>query len=288
MSSRSCVTALFLLALAGTAPGGDTPAPGAIFADGFETPRIAPEGFRDCPECPLMISVPGGEFTMGNLASASQSDERPLRVVTIAPLAVSVFEITWREWELCVEASRCDPEPVEEAGGDEGFGRERRPVLNVSWDDAQDFVTWLNRRTSRPYRLLSEAEWEYVARAGTDTVYAWGDDGPVACAPAVTNAASFAASPCNGPDRVGSYGPNAFGLFDVHGNVFEWVEDCFNDSYVGAPADGAAWLDGDCATRMVRGGSHASPSSSLRVSNRAGLPRGARDERVGFRVVRHD
>ena len=155
-------------------------------------------------------------------------------------------------------------------------------MINVSWEDAQAYVAWLSRESGARYRLLSEAEWEYVARAGSKTVYSWGND-------IGRNRAN-----CWGYgsrwDReqtapVGSFGANAFGLHDVHGNVWEWVEDCWNDSYAGAPADGTAWGQGNCASRVVRGGAWNDFRRNLRSANRYGYPTGYRGSSVGFRIA---
>ena len=162
---------------------------------------------------------------------------------------------------------------------DEGWGRGRRPVINVSWNDAQDYVEWLSAQTGHAYRLLSEAEWEYVARAGSSTVYSWGDD-------IGSNRAN-----CDGCgsqwdyDRtapVGSFAANGFGVHDMHGNVWEWVEDCWNGSYAGAPTDGSAWRSGECEQRVLRGGSwNISPEvPPLRVPPRVHLRGPERQLRV--------
>ena len=164
------------------------------------------------------------------------------------PFAVGVYEVTFAEWEACVSGGGCKgyrPDDV-------GWGRGRRPVINVSWEDARAYVAWLSRETGQAYRLLSEAEWEYAARAGTTTKYWWGDE-------TRQNRAN-----CDGCGSqwdvtqtapVGSFRPNAFGLHDVHGNVWEWVQDCWNGNYAGAPGDGRAWKTGNCSRRVLRGGS---------------------------------
>jgi formylglycine-generating enzyme required for sulfatase activity len=148
---------------------------------------------------------------------------------------------------------------------DNGMGRGTKPVFNVSWDDAQQYVAWFTQMTGRPYRLLTEAEWEYPARAGTTTAYYWSDG------------IGKANANCNGcgsqwdnreTSPVGSFKPNAFSLYDMAGNVFQWVEDCYHDNYDDAPADGSAWTNGDCSLRVLRGGSWVDSPSSLRVANR--------------------
>ena len=207
------------------------------------------EVFRDCPECPELVVVPPGSFEMGSPSGEANrdDDEGPVHRVTFErPFAVGVYEVTFGEWDACVSGGGC--------GGyrpdDEGWGRGNRPVVNVSWDDVKAYVDWLTGKTGEEYRLLSEAEWEYVARAGTRTAYWWGDDFG-------QNRAN-----CHGcgdsyrpTAPVGSFSANPFGLHDVHGNVWEWVEDCWNDSYDGAPSDGSAWESGNCERRVLRGGS---------------------------------
>jgi formylglycine-generating enzyme required for sulfatase activity len=200
--------------------------------------------------------------------------------VTIArPFAVSKFEITAYEWDACVTLGGCWPAP------DNGWGRGRMPVIYVSWNDAQRYVTWLSWRTGRAYRLLSDAEWEYAARGGTDgKAYSWGDeigrnnancDG---CGSAWDN---------KQPAPVGQFPANKWGLHDMHGNVWEWVEDCYQPNYEEAPADGSARLtSGDCDRRVARGGSWFVEPYLLRSANRRGPWIGLRSIEYGFRVAR--
>ena len=207
--------------------------------------------FQECTNCPEMMVVPAGSFTMGSPANepGRYADEGPQHTVTIArQFAVGQFELTFDEWDACVADGGCNGYKP----NDEGWGRGRRPVINVSWDDATAYVAWLAKKTGKPYRLLTEAEYEYATRAGTTTAYPWGDD-------IGKNNAN-----CNGCGSqwdgkqtapVGSFAPNQFGLYDMVGNVWEWTEDCYHDSYNGAPADGSAWTGGDCSRRVVRGGS---------------------------------
>ena len=193
--------------------------------------------FRDCDQCPQMVVVPAGRFRMGDVSGAGASDEKPVHdVILAAPFAVGKYEVTFAEWDACVAAGGCKHRPE-----DEGWGRGSRPVIDVSWEDTQQYVGWLSRETGKPYRLLSEAEWEYVARAGTTTKYPWGDD-------IGTNRANCAGCGSQWDNKmtapVESFEANAFGLFDTAGNVWEWVEDCWNGSYRGAPNDGSAWTSG--------------------------------------------
>ena len=250
----------------------------------LEAARVPPVGsvFRDCAHCPEMIVVPSGRFTMSSPSSEEgrYDDEGPQHGVTIgSAFAVGVYEVTFAEWDACVSSGGC--------GGyrpdDWGMGRGQRPVINVSWEDAQSYVGWLSRETGKSYRLLSESEWEYVARAGTVTRYWWG------------NAIGVNRANCDGCGSrwdgertapVGSFTANAFGLHDVHGNVWEWVEDCWNDRYAGAPRDGSAWESGECSLRVLRGGSWVNGPRDLRAADRNWVDSGNRDNYVGFRVAR--
>ena len=210
------------------------------------------EVFRDCGECPEMVVIPAGEFMMGSPDSepGRDADEGPLRRVRIGyPLAVGKFEVTFAEWDACVSAGGCNHRP-----NDKGWGRGSRPVVVVNWGDAQAYVKWLSRTTGQRYRLLSESEWEYAARAGTTT--------PLHTGSRITTAqANFSG---NQTVPVGRFGANLFGLHDMHGNVWEWVEDCWNRSYAGAPSDGSAWRSGECSRRVLRGGSWVLGPTSLR------------------------
>ena len=170
---------------------------------------------------------------------------------------------------------------------DIGRGRGNRPVFNVSWDDVQTYVAWLSEKTGKTYRLLSEAEWEYVARAGSETLYSWGNEIEVEDIKNRATCSVCTHSKSSAP--VGSFAANAFGLHDVHGNVWELVQDCWNETYAGAPADGSAWEQGDCNRRMIRGGSWYTGSMYLRFAFRGRFTTGNRDNQlghIGFRVAR--
>jgi formylglycine-generating enzyme required for sulfatase activity len=185
---------------------------------------------------------------MGSAEGTGRPDERPQHEVVIPrPFAVGRYALTFAEWDVCTAAGGCRHQP-----DDYGWGRGGQPVINVSWEDVQDYIAWLRALTAKPYRLLSEAEWEYAARAGSRTRYPWGDEPG-------TSRANFIGSGSRWSGEktapVGSFEPNAFGLFDMSGNVEEWVQDCWNDDYRGSPLDGSAWEDGDCAYRVMRGGS---------------------------------
>ena len=255
----------------------------ATLADAMATGTIidddaSPEMFRDCPDCPELVVVPAGSFTMGSPSSEVGRDEDEVQApVTIAtPFAVGVHEITFAQWDTCVAAGGC----ARYRPDDQGWGHGAQPVINVSWDDAQQYVAWLSTKTGNQYRLLTEAEWEYVARAdtttpfhtgatistdqanydGLSTPYGWGQMGEY-------RARTIA---------VASFPANDFGLYDVHGNAAEWVEGCYD-------ADAAS---GTCSRRVVRGGSWADPPQLLRSAYRGWCAPTLRNHQNGFRVAR--
>jgi formylglycine-generating enzyme required for sulfatase activity/cellulose biosynthesis protein BcsQ len=234
------------------------------------------DSFRECKDnCPEMIVIPAGSFLMGS----PQKDESPQHKVTIAQaFAVSKFELTFDEWDTCAAYGDC-----EASIGDAGWGRGRRPMIFVTWHGAQQYVAWLSKITGRPYRLLTEAEYEYATRGGTETAFPWG---PVIG----KNNAN-----CNGCGSewdnkstapVGSFAPNQFGLYDMVGNVFEWTADCFHDSYQGAPVDGSAWTAGDCNNHVIRAGSWGSNPEVLRSADRSPANAAIRNTNLGFRIGR--
>jgi formylglycine-generating enzyme required for sulfatase activity len=239
--------------------------------------------FKDCANCPELVVVPAGSFTMGSPASepGRSTEEGPQHMVTIArPFAVSRFEVTFDEWDACVADGGCNGYKP----SDEGWGRGRRPVINVSWDDAQAYVTWLSKKTGKPYRLLSGAEYEYAMRAGTQTIYPWGNT-------IGTNNANCHACGSRWDAKqtapVGSFAPNGFGLYDMVGNVREWTEDCYHETYNGAPPDGSAWIEGgNCYHRVVRGGSFLLAPAFLRSASRYWFASDYRLRYLGFRVAR--
>jgi formylglycine-generating enzyme required for sulfatase activity len=238
------------------------------------------DSFKECTDCPEMIVVPAGSFTMGSPATEKDrsADEGPQHKVTIAkPFAVAKFDVTFTEWDACVAHGDCVPHI-----SDSSWGRGRQPAINVNWDDAQVYVAWLSRITGKPYRLLTEAEWEYAARAGTTTVYYWGDhigNGNANC--------DGCGSKWNEhTSPVGSFAANQFGLYDMAGNVFQWLQDCSHGGYDGAPTDGSAWTSENCDSRVLRGGSRISIPQSLRSAYRYGFTSDTRVEFIGFRVGR--
>ncbi|MCI4663892.1 MAG: SUMF1/EgtB/PvdO family nonheme iron enzyme [Neomegalonema sp.] len=284
--------------------------------------------FRDCAACPEMVMLPGGTYLMGSPKDepGRERDEGPQTEITIAPFAIGRFEATFREWDRCVaetvslpKAQRCRKIPrgqrryplkhqgktFQLAFGDQGWGRGLRPVVTVSWNDVQIYIAWLNRKVAHKgvvYRLPSEAEWEYAARAGTKSAYSFG-------ASAEPKGCRF----MNGGDKraglanpkwakrflkcddgyaftapVGSYLPNPWGVFDMHGNVWEWVADCFHGSYASRPVTGAPWMS-DCSmdnSATLRGGSWLNDAGRLRSANRSGHPRVDRLSYGGFRLAR--
>jgi formylglycine-generating enzyme required for sulfatase activity len=236
-----------------------------------------------------MVVVPAGSFTMGSPASEKDRHryhEGPQRRVTFSrQFAVGRFAVTFDEWDACVQDGGCNGYRPE----DQSWGRGRRPVINVSWDDAKAYVAWLSRKTGKTYRLLAEAEREYVARAGTTTAFWWGS--AISTSQANYDGNHSYGSRSTGEYRertmpVDSFQPNPWGLYQVHGNVYEWTEDCWNDSYKGAPGDGSAWISGDCSHRVIRGGSWVTLPGYLRSAFRSRSSTVNRDRFGGFRVAR--
>ena len=198
-------------------------------------------------------------------------------------------EVTFAQWDACVADGGCCVMDVvdgicrEYRPYDKGWGRGNRPVMNVSWDRAQSFIGWLNGKTGGGYRLPTEAEWEYAARAGSTTKYSWGDD-------IGHNKANCDGCGSHWDDEqtapVGSFAANAWGLHDMHGNVWEWVQDCWHDSYEGAPGDGSAWESGNCYKRVFRGGAWYNSARHLHSANRSGSVRDGWADFLGFRLAR--
>jgi formylglycine-generating enzyme required for sulfatase activity len=245
------------------------------------------EYFKDCPNCPEMVVVPAGSFTMGSPANEAEriSWEDQVRVSIGAPFVVGRYAVTFDEWDACVADGGCNGYKPD----DQGWGRGKRPVINVRWDDAQAYTAWLSRKTSKIYRLLSEAEREYMTRAGTTTPFWWGTSITPKQANYDGNYTYGGGSKGEYRKRtvpVDSFDANPWGLYQVHGNVWEWTEDCWNESNAGNPGDGRARTTGNCSLRVVRGGSSGSDPLFLRSANR--LKRNAvdRDYDLGFRLAR--
>jgi len=248
--------------------------------------------FRDCADCPTMVVVPAGSFWQGSEEDAPQvlKKETPRRMVTIADLfAVGVFEVTLAQWDACVSAGGCSTHPT-----DNGWGRESRPAIMVSWNDAVEYTRWLSEKAGQAYSLPSESQWEYMARAGEQTDWLGGDPAGICQYANIAGAESglrWHHPDCADPAvletlPVGSLRPNAFGVYDVIGNVAEWTLDCLNLSYLDAPADGSAWGRGICSSRMTRGGSWFTGTKDVRLPARFNLKNGDRNDFTGFRVVR--
>ena len=219
---------------------------------------------------PEMTMLRGGSFIMG---SNDDATEKPTHQVTIKPFAISRYPISVREWNECAAAKAC---------GFVATGKDNAPVTNVSWTDAKQFVAWLAGATRKAYRLPSEAEWEYAARGGTQTKYWWGDQfvpGMANCKNCIETAVA------EQPVEVGSFRPNPFGLYDMGGGVDQWVEDCWHKNYQGAPSDGSAWVEGDCASHVIRSGSWKNDARYARPSNRDGYDTHVRYQTHGMRVA---
>lgn len=225
---------------------------------------------KDCAECPELAMLPAGSFQMGSAAEepGRYGYEGPQHEVALKSFAIGKHEVTFDEWDACVAGGGCNGfKPA-----DRGWGRGSRPVVGVSWHDAKAYLSWLSRKTGRSYRLPTEAEWEYAARGGSSTAYPWG--------------AHFDGSrmPHNQPAPAASFAANAFGLYDMIGNAAEWVEDCYQSNYVGAPADGSP-IGGACENHTFRGGSYKSAPTDLRVANRGRNSASVRAAYMGFRVA---
>ncbi|MEA3302645.1 MAG: SUMF1/EgtB/PvdO family nonheme iron enzyme [Pseudomonadota bacterium] len=235
----------------------------------------AGDALQECDVCPQMVVIPAGSFEMGSDERAAE--ERPQHAVAISKaFAIGAYEVTVGEWDACFKEGGCRQAP-------ESGRNAKMPIGNVSWDDAWNYVKWLSKKTGQKYRLPTEAEWEYAARAGAKTSYWWGDekgDNRANCADCGTPWDSKDASP------AGSFEPNPFGLYDIHGNLWEWVQDCWNSSYQNAPGDGGAWMRGDCLSRVLRGGGWALDHEYMRSSRRNRYDRDVRYYLNGFRVVR--
>ena len=309
---------------AGPPPDGSSDAGDAAEKAVSLPPVRSPDGaFRDCPECPEMVVVPAGRFEMGcDAAGDCAHAEQPVHEVRVpVDFALGRFEVTVREFRQFAEAAEYRTEAEQNPGVGCGTmeiadrnswastpGRswrnleypvqDRQPVTCVTWSDARAYAAWLGARTGAEYRLPSEAEWEYAVRAGTRTRYHFGDAPEQLCAYAngrdqtkLPNGTAWNnPAECDDgavyPRAVGSYQPNPLGLYDMHGNVWEWVEDCWNGSYAGAPEDGGPWLKGNCAVRVLRGGAWISPPRNLRAAYRFRLSATNRTSFAGFRVAR--
>ncbi len=270
-----------------TGAGSAAVAPGA---DAAGRQRVQPQARERLPFEPEMVEIPGGSFRMGCVSGQNcDDDEHPVHTVRVGRFELSKYEVTFEQYDRFTAATD------RKLADDEGWGRGCRPVMNVSWEDAVAYVRWLSGQTGERYRLPSEAEWEYAARAGSVTAYHFGNDESQLCqygnhADTSTDW-SWRNQSCsdgvgNQTAMVGRYQANGFGLYDMHGNVWEWVQDCWNESYRGAPADGSAWQSGDCSRRVLRGGSWSDNPRDLRSASRGRFTASGRVRYSGFRVAR--
>jgi formylglycine-generating enzyme required for sulfatase activity/serine/threonine protein kinase len=262
-----------LLAALKAARSKPMPAVGDVFRDPLKSGGEGPE----------VVVLPTGSFKMGS--NNGEDSERPVHTVTIGrPIAMMTTEVTWDQWERCVSSGGCNGSGPAGAGADEGFGKGNRPVINVDWNDAQAYARWLSDQTGKRYRLPSEAEWEYAARAGSTTEYSWGNEegrNKAHCQGCESQWDNKRTAP------VGSFSANAWGLHDMHGNVWEWVEDCYQAGYGGAPTDGSArgHCDWEYHYRVRRGGGWSYNPQYLRSAFRYGYTPSLRDRSSGFRLV---
>jgi formylglycine-generating enzyme required for sulfatase activity len=276
---------------------------------------------RDCTHCPEMVAIPAGRFVMGaapgeeertSLAEEFRNRSQPQRRVDVKRFSAGAFEVTRGQYRAFAEATGRGSDGCfvwrgsafeldsTKSWRDPGFAQnDTHPVTCVSWEDANAYVMWLSQHTARRYRLLTEAEWEYAARAGTTATRFWGDDANLTCNYAngadhatragAPEAGTWHVAGCNDGHAytapVGSFRPNAFGLYDMLGNVEEWTQDCWNGNYKGAPTDGSAVTAGDCSLRAVRGGSWDDAPVGVPSAYRVGSPTTVRVYRRGFRVA---
>jgi formylglycine-generating enzyme required for sulfatase activity/serine/threonine protein kinase len=266
----------------------------AVVPKGVVAQMAAQATFEDCASCPSMIVLPAGSFRMGALPADNGNPwEGPSHAVAVGkPFAMARHEVTAAQWRACVDAKGCSAANAGPSSGDAA----RAPAVNLSWGDAQAYAKWLTATTGRRYRLPTEAEWEYAARASTTTARYWGGDRTKQCGygngadqsalkvdpklPAVECDDGYATLAA-----AGSFKPNAWGLFDMAGNAWEWTQDCWSDGYAGAPADGSARESGGCDKRVIRGGSWRARPNSLRSFGRGNSAPGARGDDLGLRVV---
>jgi len=271
----------------------------AIFIHPVSADEFKPgQSFKDCSNCPELVVIPAGQFMMGlsknELDVARSENETPLsfkwespshEVILHKEFSIGKYEVTFDEYDACVAEQGCQYVPDDKSPfkGEEDWGRGRRPVIRVSWDDAQIYVKWLSKKTGKIYRLPSESEWEYAARSGTATARYWGDKlklGMANCASCGSKWGDKSTAP------VGQFPANKYGLFDMLGNVSEWVADCWNDSFENAPTDGSPWLEGHCPHRVLKGANLGSWGHSARSAFRVADEIGHRGFSTGFRVLR--
>jgi len=237
---------------------------------------------------PQMVTIPSGTFQMGSNC-CERKDEEPIHTVTIKTFRMSQTEVTFAQWDECISDGGCSYKP-----NDQGWGRGNRPVIDVSYQHiTEQFIPWLNKSTGQTFRLPSEAEWEYAARAGSATKYAWGNE--IDCSQAQygrygLKEANKLVRECgksyHGTVKVKSFSPNNYGLYDMNGNAWELVADCYRESYNGAPSDGSAWLSSECTfDHVLRGGGWYTPAIYLRSADRNGVSATQHDQHIGFRLA---
>lgn len=262
--------------------------------------------FRDCPDCPEMVVIPAGTFMMGlpdseasreKIRTGQANLEKPRHRVSLSAFAAGKYEVTRAEYEAFAQSTgtpirdvcftwtgqKIEKDPARHWRNPGYRQEERHPVACTTWEDAKAYATWLGAKTGKTYRLFTEAEWEYAARAGTTTARHWGDDIGAGLANCKGCGSAWDAQ---GTAPVGSFRANAFGLHDMIGNLWEWTEDCWNEIYVGAPDNGQAWLSGTCDARVIRGGSWGSVPRVARASSRGRGGLAESFDYVGFRVAR--
>jgi formylglycine-generating enzyme required for sulfatase activity len=248
-----------------------------------ETALKPKDRFRECDHCPEMIVVPDGTFSMGAAANepGSVADERPQHQVTVQRFAVGRWPVTSDEWNVCVLAKGCSHQTEIVADHEAEF------VTGILWEEARDYVAWLSRKTGRTYRLLSEAEREYVTRAGSTTAFWWGDGAdPYLADAAVANLIADIGMSMTTTTASTPHFANPFGLYEVHGSVYDWVEDCWHDNYVGAPNDGSAWIADDCEGHVLRGGAFSRALQTRRSAARLWFGPPNRMSYMSVRVAR--
>jgi formylglycine-generating enzyme required for sulfatase activity len=249
------------------APGAATSGTGEEFYD-----RL-----RDGTPGPTMVNIPAGTYEMGSPGSSGNLDERPRHTVEVARFAIGKHEITFTQYEKFAAATR------REIPDNQSLDKRTHPVIFVTWDDALAYTRWLSDQTGETYGLPSESQWEYAAGAGARSSFWWGyeeEPNRAHCFGCETGLDP------RSPTRIGSFPANPFGVYDMNGNVAEWVQDCWHDNYNGAPSTGEAWEGGDCAMRVVRGGSYSTPALSIRHAKRDRFKSDARYDNIGIRVVR--
>jgi formylglycine-generating enzyme required for sulfatase activity len=231
---------------------------------------------KDCGACPTLVAIAPGTFVMGT-STDDPSEKPPHRVTIDRSFALGKYAVTVAQWKACVQAAACSQLPAD------ANGTPNSPVHDVSWEDAQQYIKWLTKTSGKPYRLPTEAEWEYAARGGTTTRYWWGDQ----MSPGKANCKECGQPwRAEGPSDVGSFAANPFGLHDMNGGVWEWVSDCWHSSYKNAPADGRSWEGEHCQARVIRGGSWLDGAAYMLSATRFKYDAGVRYTANGFRVAR--